>query len=76
MLEVQQKEMQNYQEKINVLTRDLESQRLSNEEKSLIQHRAFDALKQLEAGKAQVDDELAELKLRLEEVHNENLELH
>ena len=76
MLEIQQKEMLNYQSQIAVLTSDLESQRLANEEKSLIQHRAFDALEKLEAQKAQIDDELAEAKLRLEEVNNENLDLH
>ena len=76
MLEAQQKDMQIYQDQINVLTKDLESQRYSNEEKSLIQHRAFDALKVLEADKAQVVDELAELKMRLDEVQNENLNLH
>ena len=76
MLEDQQKEMKNYQEQISVLTRDLESQRLSNEEKSLIQNRAFDALKQLGNEKAKADDELSELKMRLEEIQNENLNLH
>ena len=30
----------------------------------------------LEADKAQVDDELAELKMRLDQVHNENFNLH
>ena len=48
--------MHTYQDQISVLTEDLKEQRLSNEEKSEIQHRAFDALKQLETEKAQVDD--------------------
>lgn len=33
-------------------------------------------MKQLEAEKAQVDDELAEIKGRLEEILNENCNLH
>ena len=76
MLEVQQKENQNYQDKINVLTKDLQSQRFYNEEKALVQQRSFDSLKQLETAKAKVEDELAELKMRLEEVQNENQNLH
>lgn len=65
-----------YQDKINILTKDLESQRLASEEKSYCQNRAFDSLKQLEAEKAEVSDELAQLKMRLEEVQNENVNLH
>ena len=48
-----------YQDKINILTKDLESQRLASEEKLYCQNRAFDSLKQLEAEKAEVSDELA-----------------
>ena len=44
--------MHAYQDKISVLTEDLKEQRLSNEEKSEIQHRSFDTLKQLETEKA------------------------
>ena len=58
MLEAQQKEMQTYQDQISLLSKDLEGQQQVNAERQEVQHRAFEALKTLEAAKAQVDDEL------------------
>ena len=68
--------MQTYQEQIATLTSDLENQRSVNEVKADEQNRVFDAMKQLEADKAKVDDELAELKNKLEEIESENVNLH
>lgn len=42
MLEAQQQQMQFQENKISVLSQDLESQRRSNEEKQMVQHKAFD----------------------------------
>jgi len=58
------------------LTRDLEAQRLTNEEKTDGQNRAFDAIKQLESEKAKLEDEFKELKVRIAEVERENGNLH
>ena len=68
--------MQSYQEKVSFLSRELEEHKASNEETSLIQHRAFDALKELECQKAGIEGELDELKARFEETQIENANLH
>ena len=53
MLDIQQKEVQVYQDQVSALTADLETQRNTNDEKSQIQQRVFDALNKAESEKAQ-----------------------
>ena len=48
--------MQSYQDQIAVLTLDLESQSKAVEERGDVNRKTFEALKQLEVEKAQVDD--------------------
>ena len=68
--------MQSYQDQIAVLTGDLESQSKAAEQRGDVNRKTFEAFKQLEADKAQVDDEVESLKARVLEIETENTGLH
>ena len=76
MLEAQQQEMLGYQEQINLLNQELEAQKKTAEERSVVNHRCFDEIKRLETEKAKADDQIEEMKGRLLEVTAENTSLH
>ena len=76
MLEAQQQEMLGYQEQINLLNQELDAQKKTAEERSVVNHRCFDEIKRLETEKAKADDQIEEMKGRLLEVTAENTSLH